>query len=265
MQKHNQHEYDEISALYYDCYSTGLEGDVQFYIEEASKADTPVLEIGCGTGRILLPMAEAGCQVVGLDQAPAMLELTREKLASMSPETQSRVELVEGDMRAFSLERRFSLITIPYRAFLHLLNPKDQRRALTCIREHLTDNGHLVFNIFDPDLEVIATHLGTLGTGLHKDSEFIHPHNGNRVVVWTTRQYDPERQMLEQDTIFEELDESGQAIAKTYRPLRLRYVHRYEMRYLLELCGFKVEELYGDFRRRPFRYGQEQIWVARRA
>ena len=264
MQTYDQHEYDNVAALYYDHYSTGLEGDVQFYVEEASKADTRVLELGCGTGRILLPMAEAGCCVVGFDQSPAMLALTRQKMEQLSPETQNRVELVEGDMRAFSLDRQFSLITIPYRAFLHLLTPKDQRRALTCIREHLTDNGHLVFNIFDPRIEMLVAHLGDLGSGLQKDAEFVHPDSDNRVVVWTSRHYDPERQMLEQDTIFEELDDAGCVIAKTYRPLRLRYVHRYEMRYLLEVCGFKVEELYGDFRRRPFRYGQEQIWVARR-
>ena len=258
-------EYDEIAALYYDCYSTGLEGDVQFYIEEARQADTPVLEIGCGTGRILLPMAEAGCAVVGLDHAPAMLALTRQKLAARSPETQERVELIEGDMRDFALGKRFGLITIPYRAFLHLTTSRDQRRALTCIRKHLTDNGHLVFNIFDPNIEMIASHLGLEGSCLQKDSEFIHPRNGNRVIVWITRHYDMDRQMLEQDTIFEELDDTGHVISKTYRPLRLRYIYRHEMRYLLELCGFKVEELYGDFRRRPFRYGQEQIWVARRA
>ncbi len=265
MRKYDQQEYDEIAALYYDYYSTGLEGDVQFYIEEARQADTPVLEIGCGTGRILLPMAEAGCTVIGLDQAPAMLALTRKKLAATSPETQERVELIEGDMRDFALGKRFGLITIPYRAFLHLTTPRDQRRALTCLRKHLTDNGHLVFNIFDPNIERIASHLGVQGSGLQKDSEFIHPRNGNRVVVWITRHYDMDRQMLEQDIIFEELDDTGHVISKTYRPLRLRYLYRHEMRYLLELCGFQVEELYGDFRRRPFRYGQEQIWVARRA
>jgi hypothetical protein len=77
-----------------------------------------------------------------------------------------------------------------------------------------------------------------------------------------TRQYDPEQQRLDQYFIFEELDDDGRILAKTYSSLTLRYIYRYEMRYLLELCGYKVEALYGDFRRGPFRYGSEQIWVA---
>jgi len=258
-------EYDRADAAFYDYYSTGVEGDVQFYIEEAQKAGSPVLELGCGTGRILIPVAQSGISIVGLDRAPAMLSIARQKLSQLSVDTQRRIELIEGDMRNFSLGRRFKLIMIPYRVFLHLLTPKDQRRALGCIREHLADNGRLIFNIFDPSHEIIAAHLGPLGSAVKKDSEFIHPDSGHRVIVWDSFQYDPERQMVEGYFLFEELDNEGRVISKTYSPLSLRYVYRYEMRYLLELCGYKVEALYGDFRRGPFRYGDEQIWVARKS
>jgi len=258
-------EYDRLDAAFYDYYSPGVEGDVQFYVEEAKKAGSSVLEVGCGTGRILLPIAESGIAIVGVDRAPAMLSLLRQKLAKYSPDTPSRVELIEGDMRNFSLGRRFKLVTIPYRAFLHLLTPKDQRQALLCIREHLADDGRLIFNVFDPNLELIAASLGPLGSALKKDSEFIHPDTGHRVVVWFTGHIDPEHQMLDAHFIFEELDDEGKVLAKTYSPLTLRYVYRYEMRYLLELCGYKVEALYGDFRRGPFRYGGEQVWVVRKS
>jgi SAM-dependent methyltransferase len=258
-------EYDRLDAAFYDYYSLGVEGDVQFYVEEAQKAGSSVLEIGCGTGRTLLPIAESGVNIIGLDRAPAMLSRLRQKLAKYGPDTQSRVTLIEGDMRNFSLGRRFPLVTIPYRAFLHLLTPKDQRQALLCIREHLADDGRLIFNVFDPSLEVIAAHSGPLGPALKKDCEFIHLDTARRVIVWDTRQYDPERQLLEQYFIFEELDDEGRVVAKTYSPLTLRYVYRYEMRYLLELCGYRVEALYGDFRRGPFRYGGEQVWVVRKS
>jgi SAM-dependent methyltransferase len=258
-------EYEGADAAFYDYCFHGLEGDVQFYVEEAQRAGSHVLEIGCGTGRILLPIAQAGVPIVGLDRSPTMLGILRRKLAKLSPEVQSRVELVQEDMRAFSLEQRFALITIPYRAFLHLLTSKAQRQTLECLREHLTDEGRLIFNVFDPSLELIVARRGPLGAALHKDSEFLHPDSGHRVIVWFTGQYDPEQQLLEADFIFEELDGEGEVVAKTYSPLTLRYVHRYEMRYLLELCGYTVEALYGDFLRGPFRYGGEQIWVARKA
>jgi hypothetical protein len=167
-------------------------------------------------------------------------------------------------MRRFSLGRRFKLAMIPFRAFLHLLTPEDERQALECIRDHLADDGRLVLNIFDPRLDVIAAHSGPFGTALKKVNEFIHPETGHRLVVWDTRQYDTERQVITQYFVHEELDDEGRVISKTYAPLTLRYIYRYEMQYLLELCGYEIEALYGDFRRGPFRYGGEQIWVARR-
>lgn len=257
-------EYDRADATFYDYYAAGLEGDVQFYVEETQKSGAPVLELGCGTGRILIPIAQTGISIVGLDRAPAMLSKARQKVKRLSVETQRRIKLVEGDMREFELEQRFRLIMIPYRAFLHLLTPADQRQALSCIREHLTDDGRLIFNIFDPSLDIISAHLGRLGRAMKKDSEFIHPDTGHRIVVWETRQYDPEQQTLESYIIFEELSDDGKVISKTYTPLKLRYAYRYEMEYLLELCGYQIEVLYGDFQRGPFRHAGEQIWVVRR-
>ncbi len=255
-------EYERLDAAFYDHYAGGLEGDVPFYVEEARRAGSPVLELGCGTGRILIPIAEAGIDIVGLDLSPAMLALAQAKVAALPAETQRRIELVQGDMRDFSLGRRFQLIAIPYRAFLHLMTPEDERRALTCIREHLADDGRLVLNIFDPRLDIIAAHFGSLGSALKTVSEFDHPESGHHVVVWDTRQYDPGQQTIQQYFVFEEMDDEGRVVGKTYVPLTLRYLYRYEMQYLLELCGYRVEALYGDFDRGPFRYGGEQVWVA---
>ena len=258
-------EYDRLDAALYDYYSTGVEGDVPFYVEEAQKASGPALELGCGTGRILIPTAQAGVGITGLDHAPSMLTIARDKVARLDPAVRRRIQLVEGDMRDFSLGRRFKLVTIPYRAFLHLMTGEDQRQALRCVRNHLEPDGRLILNIFDPRLETIVAHFGSLGSALKMVDEFVHPDTGRKVVVWDTRQYQPETQTLEQYFIFEELDGEGQVVNKIYSRLALRYLHRYEMQYLLELCGYQVEALYGNFSRGPFRYGGEQIWVARPA
>ena len=260
--------YQATAALYDPTFGKagpeGMHSDVAFYVEEARRAGSPVLELACGTGRVLLPVAEAGLTVVGMDSATAMLAIAREKIGTLPEATQQRIELVEGDMCSFSLDRRFKLIMIPARSFLHLMTPADQRQALGCIRDHLADDGRLVLNIFDPRLETIAAHLGTLGTALKRLREFTHPETGRRVVVWEARHYDPAQQILEEERIFEELDADGKVVAKTYAPLRLRWVYRYEMQHLLELSGFAIEALYGSFERGPFRHGGEQIWVARR-
>lgn len=251
---------------FYDCFAAGLTGDVQFYVEEAEKAGSPVLELGCGTCRILIPVAESGINIVGLDNSTDMLSIARQKVAKLSAEKQKRIELVEGDMLSFSLGRqRFKLIMIPYRAFLHLMTSEDQRQSLTCIREHLADGGRLVLNMFDPRLDIITEHMGPLGAAVKKIGEFTHPDTGQKIFIWGNRKYDPLDQTVEQYFIFEELDDGGKVISKTYSTINLRFVYRYEMQYLLELCGYRIEALYGDFQRGPFRYGGEQIWVARKS
>jgi len=257
-------EYDDTGAQFYDYYAKGVEGDVDFYVEEAQSADGPVLELGCGTGRVIVPIAEAGIEVVGLDQSVAMLDVARQRISRCDAEVQKRVELIDGDMRDFWLGRRFERILIPFRSFLHLLTVEDQKQALRRIHEHLTDNGRFVFNIFDPNLQMIVEHSGSLGSSVKKESDFVHPETERQVILSDTRHYDIERQIIEQYYIFEELDDDGYVVSKHYSHMTLRYIFRYEMEHLLELCGFQVEALYGDFKRGPFVRGGEQIWLARK-
>lgn len=257
--------YRQQTAELYDTISTGLEGDVQFYLEEAERSGSPVLELGCGTGRILIPIAEAGIEVVGLDAAPSMLAVARQKVAALPRETQACIQLIEGDMKRFDLEQRFSLILIPFRAFLHLLRVEDQKQALACIHAHLIEGGRLVFNVFDPRLEIIAAYAGPMGAALTRMKEFVHPQTGHRMIVWCTRRYSCEEQIVTEDRLIEELDVSGQSLSRRYATLTLRWVYRYEMEHLLSRCGFEAEALYGNFSRGAFQHGHEQVWVARRA
>ena len=129
--------------------SNPCEGDLAFYLRQARRTGSPILELGCGTGRISLPLAQAGFDVIGLDQSPSMLLVAREK-AKRSPRP---VRFVRGNMARFQLRRRFRLVLIPYRAFQHLLTPTDQRRCLRCVHRHLAREGRLVVHLFDPRLE----------------------------------------------------------------------------------------------------------------
>ncbi len=257
-------EYTGVSALLYDALSTGIAGDTEFYVQEALRAGGPVLELGCGTGRITLAIARAGVEIVGLDRSPEMLAIAQRKLAQDPEDVRARVRLVEGDMRAFTLDGRFQLALIPYRAFLHLLTSDDQRATLACIRDHLAPGGALALNIFDPRLDIINERMSGLGGApVSMWCELVHPLNGHRVLVSDVRRYDPETQVLEMYWIFEELDEQGAQVARHMTPLKLRWIYRYEMEHLLELSGFRVEALYGDLARGAFRYGGEQVWIAR--
>lgn len=242
---------------YYDLLFAGIPEDIDFYVEEAHKAGGPVLEIGCGTGRISIHIAEAGIEVTGLDASEDMLAIIKQKIAMLDDDVQRRIQIAEGDMVSFSLEKKFNLIMIPCRAFLQLLTPEDQRATIYCLREHLKENGKLILNFFDPKINVLVENSGVLIKG----EEAIDPTTGNKILYWHSTQNDMEHQLRKIDFIFEEQDVNGKVISRTVAPLTMRWIYRYEMQYLLELCGFKVEALYGDFNRGPFRYGGEQIWV----
>jgi len=257
-------EYDAYAATYDVEYGEFAE-DIPFYVEEASRAEPPVLELACGTGRVLIPVAQAGVRVVGLDASPAMVQACRHKVAELSEEVQARITLVDADMRDFAFDERFGLVYCPFRAFLHLMTTEDQIAALRNIHAHLRVGGRFVLNFFNPSPAHIAEAAGR-GRGLAKiTKEFIHPESGNRIIEWSTLGHDPVEQRIEIYFIHDEVDASGQLLHRTYKPMRLRWIYRYEFEHLLVRCGFELEALYGGFDRRPFTdVHHELVWVARR-
>ncbi len=258
-------EYD-IYADIYDAQYSGYTEDIAFYVDEARKAGGPVLELACGTGRVLLPCAEAGSLITGLDSSRAMLTRCKEKLAIYPPEVAARVRLVEGDMRAFKLPERFDLITIPFRSFLLLTAVQDQRQSLATIREHLGDAGRLVFNVFVPDLKIIAARSGQGGEALTHFKDFLDPQTGRHVMIWDSRHYHINEQIIENVFVYDEVDEKGMVVRRHYKPLNLRWIYRHEAEHLLARSGFAVEALYGGFNRQPFgEDSREMVWVARKA
>lgn len=249
---------------YYDAMVQGVAGDVEFYAAEAKRAKGPVLELGAGTGRTLIPMAEAGATVTGLDANAAMLDALRKKLLG-KPKLAKKITLVEGDMRRFKLKGKFALVTAPFRAFLHNLTVEDQLATLGCVKTHLAPAGRFVFNVFDPSYAILLDGQAPLGGRMIRLTEFRHPKTGNRVIVWTARRESGfDSQIVSEDWIFEELGKGGRSVARDVRTLTLRYVFRYEMEHLLARAGFEVEALYGDFERGPYRHGGEQVWVVKR-
>jgi len=253
-------------AEVYDDYSTGLPGDVEFYVKEAAEAEGEVLELGCGTGRILIPIAQAGGTVTGLDLAPPMLAICRDKVAREPEEVGKRITLVEGDMRNFDLGKQFALILCPYRAFLHNLTVEDQLATLGCVHRHLAPSGRFVMNVFDPLLDLIVSRLGKKNAGEHQlDCSYFDGTTQNQVDVYQKRWYDADAQVVHCEFRFIEKLDDGRQRLKTTKTLTLRWVYRREMEHLLARAGFEVVELLGDFDRAPFAYGREQIWIVRKA
>jgi len=154
------------SAEFYDAVdSYRARSDVPFFVGYAREANGPVLEIGCGTGRVLVPTAKAGCDITGLDFSEAMLDHCRRKLEREAQDVRRRVKLVQGDMRSFDLEQRFALITIPFRPFQHLLTVEDQLACLACVKRHLAPGGRFILDLFNPSMKALTEEARKEGFG----------------------------------------------------------------------------------------------------
>ena len=240
-----------------------VEGDIDFYLELALAAPGPALELGCGTGRVVLPLARAGIETTGLDLSQSMLDVAAGRLAKEPAEVASRATFVAGDMTSFDLGRQFGLVYIAFRSFMMLTTPEEQRRCLRAAHSHLAPGGTLAVNLFDPLLERLTP--GPLPVSWTPNGNFPHPQSWNLVRIEVSdRMNDPVAQVFEETWRFTEVDRAGAVVRQEEEVLRMRWTYRHEMRYLLEACGFEVLAEYSDYAKSPPAYGKEQVWVARK-
>ncbi|MGQ0612466.1 MAG: class I SAM-dependent methyltransferase [Planctomycetaceae bacterium] len=231
-------------------------GDVAFYVEEGQRSGGPVLELACGTGRVLLPIARAGVEIVGVDLSGSMLEKARAALAGETAAVRARVTLHEGDLRGFVAGRTFPLVTIPFRPIAHLLDTASQLAAFRNARSHLAPGGRLVFDFFHPDprflMEPRPERLDLErqeGTRRIRRFSTATPHLASQTTEVTFRW---------------EIEEIGGGRREERISFAMRWYHRFELEHLLARCGLEVETLYGDFGRGPFRDdSKEMLFVAR--
>jgi len=237
------------------------EGDIEFYLELARAAPGPSLELGCGTGRVAIPLAREGIDITGLDLSEPMLSVAREHADAAG--VGRAITFVQGDMSSFSLGREFGFIYIAFRSFMLLTTPEQQRGCLRGVREHLVPGGLLAIDIFDPQLDRMAN--GPMPESWRDLGQVLHPESWNPVRVEASdRTADVVAQVFEETWRFTEFDESGEVLRQEEEVLRMRWTYRNEMRYLLELSGFEVLAEYSDHDRSPPAYGREQIWLARK-
>jgi ubiquinone/menaquinone biosynthesis C-methylase UbiE len=244
-------EYERILARTYDPVYEVLRdpsGDVAFYVDQAKESGGPVLELGCGTGRVLIPTAQSGLSCVGLDASPEMLAVLREK---NPPEN---VELVNGRMETFDLgDRRFRLVTAPFRAMQHLLDIEAQLITLENVRRHLAPGGAFVFDVFDPKLDRMAIPEEPENEGV----SFVHDGHEMR------RRESVRRDLSSQVLTVTFRIEGGPVVLQGSTEIKLRWYYRYELEHLLTRAGFANLTFYSGFTKGPWRAGEDITVVAR--
>jgi ubiquinone/menaquinone biosynthesis C-methylase UbiE len=252
-----EHPYDDWADIYDRVYAY-LNYDTPFYVQQATASNGPVLELGCGTGRVSIAMARADVEVVGVDISPRMVEIATGKAEAVG--VPDHCQFVHGDMRSVDLGKKFSMVVMPFRSFQSMLTVKDQLATLANVRKHLTPEGELILDIVAPDVQLIAV----------SDPMPFHvrdvpqPDKGHTYVIWGQNSWDGTTQVNSARLIIDEVNPQGEAVRRLYRDFPIRYTFRYEMEHLLHRAGFTPEALYGGFDGEPLEEDSEdQVWIAR--
>ena len=227
--------YDRIAKLY-DPWSVSVVEDVSFYLERARRSGGPVVELGVGTGRIAVPLAADGIEVIGVDSSEGMLAVARERAALAGV----GVDLRYGDLRDPPVEGPVPLVLAPFRSLLHMETEADRLAAVQAVHGLLEPGGQFVFDVFNPGREDIAE---THGRWLEREPG-----------IFERADWDEARRTLT-------LRVRGEGMESE---LSLAWISPSEWRELLGGEGFVVDALYGWFDRTPWSGHEDSIWVCRR-
>ena len=252
--------YDDIPdfGLLYDSVPLyAARRDVDFYVEQAKAASGPVLELGCGTGRILVPIARAGCTIAGVDSSSQMLARCKEKLAAEAATVQARVTLQQRDIRDFALGAKYALIIAPFRVVQQLARIDDQLRFLVAVARHLAPTGRFIFDVFNPRFDALTSADGVE----REDTPELRLPDGRTLRrsarVTRVRWID---QVSETELIYYVGDK------RYVQAFDMRWYLAAELQHLLARGGFRVRAMYGDFGRGPLADGSPDIvTIAERA
>jgi ubiquinone/menaquinone biosynthesis C-methylase UbiE len=228
--------YDEI-ARFYDPWSRSVTEDVDFYVDEALASGGPVVELAVGTGRIAIPVARAGIDVIGVDSSPGMLAVARE--AAETAGVAERVELRLGDLRDPPVSERVPLVICPFRSLLHMETEAEKLRALRAARALLDPDGRFVFDVFAPSrADIEQTH-----------DRWLEREPG----IWERAVWDEDSRTL---TLSVRSHDSTTSFG-------LHWLSLGEWLHLLDEGGFAVDAVYGWFDRRPYDGEEDMVFVAR--
>jgi SAM-dependent methyltransferase len=261
-------EFDSWADLY-DIVHSGLPGEAEYYVEAAKRAVGDVLELGCGTGRVAIPIAASGISTTGLDLSRPMLDQCVKKWSGVCVEhgyNDDGLTLIQGDMTTFDLGRRFPLIVMPYRSFMHLRRSHDQLNCLERVAAHLEDDGRFIMNIWVP----ATMYIYAFGAA-QDEPEYNHvdtydaPDSEGTLEHYHTVHCDEFNQQMIEDHLFITKNRTEDEVSRKSLPLVRTWIGVREMANLIEASSLEVESVFGDFDESPLgAMSTESIWVLKR-
>lgn len=242
-------------ARFYDAETADRTDDLALYSQLAEEIGTPILDIGCGTGRVLLPLAQAGHRVHGVDNDRAMLNLLERRLTAM-PHLREHLTYEQADILSYKSQERYALTLLTYNALMHFHTQDAQMTLLKRLRQLTAEDGLLVI-----DLPNAGETFATQDTdALTLDRTFMEPESGHQVMLQSVSYLDRTTQLLQVQWIYDEIHEDG-TVKRLIAPHVLRYFFYPEMVLLLRVCGFRVQAVYGGCDEEPFEDGSERMVI----
>jgi ubiquinone/menaquinone biosynthesis C-methylase UbiE len=252
---HTSRDFYDTIARYYDAENEDMTADLGLYSALAEQTGDPILDIGCGTGRVTLHLATEGYRVAGLDTSQAMLERGRRKLKNRI-DLHDLVTFYEGDALNYPLPEQYALILIPYNGLMHFRTPADQQAVLRHLSNFLRDEGQLII-----DLPNAGEAFATLDDGaVTLERSFVEPESGHLVMQQSVSTLNRTEQLQYITWIYDEIG-ANNAVQRTVAPLTLRYVFPTELDWLLQVCGLRRTERFGDYAQGPFEEGCPRLIV----
>ncbi len=236
----------DVIARYYDPENDDVQADLTLYSDLAESIDGTILDVGCGTGRVMFHLAGEGHTIHGIDRSPQMLARARRK-QSQRPDLRERCTLIEGDILSDPLPTRYDLVILPYNTFMHLHVEGEQERALAALAAALADDGQIVIDIPNAGEAFAAQDDGALTL----ERSFIEPETGNMVMQQSVSRIDRTAGRQYISWIYDEIDAQS-LVHRTVAPLVLRYVFPREMDLLLAAAGLRRIDHFGDYDGSPF-------------
>lgn len=249
----------ENNAEFYDCCLSNqrLNADIPFFIESAKVSPGPVLEVCCGTGRVLLELVRNGIEADGIDLSEGMLSVLERKLAAESEEIRSHIKVYRQDMRAIELPRKYGLIILPFNSFMFLTEDTDIKECLRGLREHLLPAGKVIMSIHNVD------YLDLVVLGEEETLNVTTLPNGDviKYVGWTTEIDEKKKVMV---SMFRHDTYSMDILKESTDPdiIITRYYECDEICNILKDNGFIVNKpILGAFDGSIFEEGSEQMII----
>lgn len=238
-----------------------LKNDIPFYIEFAKKIKDPILELACGTGRVTIPLAEAGHDIWGLEFSEQMLEQFKTKTRNLHQRTSDKIHLVHGDMSNFNIDRKFSFVFIPNRSFQLLYKKEREIKCLKSVHKHMSDEGHFIIDIAD---FVGDRENEWVNNEEVFDWENIDPKTGYKIRrTHIKKEIDTGRQIIYPQKNYY-IMEDDKLVEKIVKRSPWKYFSLAQIRNLLISNGFKIIKEMGSYDEKPIGEGTEFIFISKK-